>query len=265
MLLVCGSHHPNLMTEMTRPFWCVRSLTAGCTWARPVKKSLPKCLFHGTFIYIRKRWNYQPDISRYEAFLHMFPQTQGFSMFVLSGQKLVLTSIIFLWTLQFQEVGAAEMLRWQVWIPRLEMLKLHGWLSWEWGSPPLYVYMWCDLRRDQIISIPGIENAWQTKKVYLYFHTLSIYFLYTFYIPSIFPSFSIIFHPQPPFLRAFYTTKKGRHGIAKFWPRDGPWPPPGPSLSCFWCLAWAKKTYFYNKQITSLLNPINPIKHPFLN
>ena len=93
------------------------------------------------------------------------------------------------------------------------------------------------------------------------FYILSIYFLYTLYI-------SIIFHhfPSPSrLLRAFYTTKKGRHGIAKFWPRDGPWPPPGPSLSCFWCLAWAKKTYFYNKQITSLLNPINPIKHPFLN
>ena len=40
-----------LWPKWTRPFWCVRSLTAGCTWARPVKKSLPKCLFHGTFIY----------------------------------------------------------------------------------------------------------------------------------------------------------------------------------------------------------------------
>ena len=82
---------------------------------------------------------------------------------------------------------------------------------------PLYMST-CDVTYGEIRSYrsQGLKMLGRPRR---YIYTF-IHFLYTFYILSIyplyfhhFPSFSI---PQPPFLRAFYTTKKGRHGIAKF-------------------------------------------------
>ena len=115
------------------------------------------------------------------GFLHIYIQIWGFSRYFSSNPGIF--HICSLWIVQnphLTSVFGCQAL--QVWIPRLETLKLHGWLSW--GSPTSRWNMWVMWASDQIrsdqISLADVYwcNFWSTltnRVYYNSFNTLNIH------------------------------------------------------------------------------------------